>query len=52
MMRKQLVILLTIISACVFIGVLVGANMWLLISLYWLVLTIKNALDVKEEVKK
>ena len=50
-MKKQLIILLMVISAIVFIGVLVGANMWLFIGLYWLVLTIKNALDVKGDGK-
>lgn len=46
-MTKKLIILLMIISAVVFIGVALGVNMWLFISLYWLVLTIKNALDTR-----
>ena len=42
------VILLMIISAIVYIGLVVGMNMWLLICLYWLVLTIKNVIDAKD----
>ena len=42
------VILLMIISAIVYIGLVVGMNMWLVICLYWLVLTIKNVIDAKD----
>jgi hypothetical protein len=46
-MTKKLIILLAIIAAVVFIGITLGMNMWLLICLYWIVLTIKNVLDAK-----
>ena len=50
-MTKKLIILLAIIAAVVFVGIALGMNMWLLICLYWIVLTIKNVLDVKGDGK-
>lgn len=34
--------LLMVTALCVFIGLVLHANMWLLICAYWLTLTIKN----------
>lgn len=42
---KILVLALMLIALIVFIGQVLKLNCWLLICLYWLVLTIKNLFD-------
>ena len=42
---KILILALMIIALIVFIGQVLKLNCWLLICLYWLVLTIKNLFD-------
>lgn len=42
---KTLVLALMLIALIVFIGQVLKLNCWLLICLYWLVLTIKNLFD-------
>lgn len=43
--KKLLILALAVISGTVF-ALQVKAETWALISLYWLVLTVKNTLDV------
>lgn len=43
--RKLLVLALFVIALIVFAGKLIGAEMWVPIALYWLVLAIKNYID-------
>lgn len=43
-----LVVLLMVIAAIVFVMQYKRINAWLLICLYWAVLTIKNAMDYKD----
>lgn len=42
---RRLVLLLAMIALVVFIGQVLRGNVWLLICLYWLVLTLKNYVD-------
>ena len=42
---RRLVLLLALIAFVVFIGQVLHGNVWLLICLYWLVLTLKNYID-------
>lgn len=46
--KAWLIIALLIDAAIVFILQIAKVNAWLLICLYWLILTIKNLCDVKE----
>lgn len=50
--KSFLVFLLMVIAAVVFIMQINKANAWLLICLYWAVLTIKNRKDYKDMIKK
>ena len=46
------VVILMAIALFVFVGIMNQANMWLVIALYWLVLTFKNGcdfLDIQEK---
>ena len=45
MMKQALIIALMVIAAIVFVMQCKRKNAWLLICLYWLVLTIKNTMD-------
>ena len=45
-MKDVLIIALMVIAAVVFVMQLKKKNAWWLICLYWLVLTVKNAMDV------
>lgn len=45
-LKGFLVIMLLVIAAVVFVLQINHKNAWALICLYWLVLTIKNAMDV------
>ena len=46
-MRKVLIWLLAIDALVVFVLQVNRINPWLIICLYWLILTIKNLIDVK-----
>lgn len=51
--KSLLVVLLMVIAAIVFVMQANKVNAWLLICLYWAVLTIKNVIDYKDiKVKK
>ena len=45
-LKGFLVIVLLVIAAVVFVMQVNHQNAWALICLYWLVLTVKNAMDV------
>ena len=45
-MKDVLIIALMVIAAIVFVMQINRKNSWLLICVYWAVLTMKNALDV------
>ena len=45
-MRDVLILALMVIAAIVFVMQVKRKNAWWLICLYWLMLTIKNAMDV------
>lgn len=47
-MTEFIIILLALISALVALGVSRKVNMWRWITLYWIVLTIKNIMDAVE----
>ena len=44
--KKYLIYLLLIDAALVFVLQLAQINAWIFICLYWLILTLKNAVDV------
>ena len=46
--KSLLVVLLMVIAAIVFVMQANKVNAWLLICLYWAVLTIKNVIDYKD----
>jgi hypothetical protein len=48
MVKKILILALCIIAAIVFLMQMLHLNAWWMICLYWLVLTIKNAMDVTD----
>lgn len=47
-MTELMIVLLALISALVALGLSRHVNMWSWITLYWVVLLIKNILDVAE----
>jgi len=47
MLKKSIVWLLMVCAAIVFVMQLCRVNAWLMICLYWALLTIKNALDLR-----
>jgi hypothetical protein len=44
-LSARCVVALMIIAAIVFVGQCLKGNVWLLVCLYWLVLTVKNYAD-------
>lgn len=46
--KSLLVVLLMVIAAIVFVMQYKQINAWLLICLYWAVLTVKNVIDYKD----
>lgn len=46
--KSLLVVLLMVIAAIVFVMQANKVNAWLLICLYWAVLTVKNVIDYKD----
>lgn len=50
-LKQFLVLLLMVIAAVVFCGLLLHQNMWAMICLYWLALTIKNLIDWQESLR-
>ena len=47
-MKKIFPLLLFLISLTVAVGLVWQLNMWKVIILYWIVLSVKNAYDLKE----
>lgn len=47
-MKKIFPLLLFLISLTVAVGLLRQLNMWKVIILYWIVLSVKNAYDLRE----
>lgn len=48
-MKKILILLLLIDAAVVFVLQVMRINPWIPVCLYWVILTAKNALDLRDE---
>lgn len=49
-LKQFLILLLMVIAAVVFCGLLLRQDMWAMICLYWFVLTVKNLIDWRDTI--